>query len=112
MMGTLRNLFVEMTTTVAVVVALTLVGFGLLEATQPRMVWSGSRRERHLIGCPACLDTRLPIEEQLRCCPEMVDLQRQLLDRGHADAEDGPATVVAGLRLALDRDPCTRRSSR
>ena len=59
-MRTLRNLFVEGTTTVAIVVALTLVGFGFLEATEPRMGWSGRRRERHLIGCPVCCDIRLP----------------------------------------------------
>ena len=78
MMRTLRNLFVEVTTTAAVVVALTLAGFGFQEATEPRTAWSGSRLERHLVGCPVCRDNGLPIEEQLRRCPGLVDLQRQL----------------------------------
>ena len=102
MMRTLRNLFVEVTTTAAVVVALTLAGFGFREATEPRMAWSGSRRERHLIGCPVCRDNRLPIEEQLRRCPGLADLQRQLRDEAYPDAEEGPATAVAGRRLASD----------
>ena len=102
MMRTLRNLFVEVTTTAAVVVALTLAGFGFREATEPRMAWSGNRRERHLIGCPVCRDNRLPIEEQLRRCPGLADLQRQLRDEAYPDAEEGPATAVAGRRLASD----------
>ena len=68
MTRTLHNLFVEVTTTAAVVVALTLAGFGFQEATEPRMAWSGNRRERHLIGCPVCCDIRLPVAEQLRRC--------------------------------------------
>jgi hypothetical protein len=103
-MKKLRNLFVEMMTTAAVVVALTLAGFGFGEAAEPRKVWSGSLRERHLHDCPACRDHGLPVEEQLRRCPELADLQRQLRVRDEAcpDAEAGPATAVAGRRLAWD----------
>ena len=103
MMKKLSNLFVEVTTTAAVVVALTLAGFGFREATEPRKAWSGSLRERHLIGCPVCRDNGLPVEEQLRRCPELADLQRQLrCDEACPDAEEGPATAVAGRRLAWD----------
>ena len=95
MMITLRNLFVEATTTAAVVVALTLAAFGFQEATEARMAWSRSRLERHLVGCPVCRDNGLSIEEQLRRCPGLVDLQRQLCDEAFPDAEQGPATAVA-----------------
>jgi hypothetical protein len=81
MTRTLRNLFVEVTTTAAVVVALTLAGFGFREATEPRMSSPGSLRERHLIDCPVCRDNKFPVEEQLRHCPGLADLQRQLRAR-------------------------------
>src|SRR3954468_17156181 len=81
MMKTLHDLFVEVTTTAAAVVALTLAGFGFQEATKPTLAWSGSRRERHLIGCPVCRDHSLPAAEQLRRCPRLADLERQLRDR-------------------------------
>jgi hypothetical protein len=100
MARTLRNLFVELTTTATVLAALTLAGFGFRQATEPRLDWSGSRRERHLIRCPECRDPRLPIEEQLRRCPDLVDLQRQLLNEWYPDAEERPPTVVAIRRLA------------
>ena len=112
MTRTLRNLFVEVTTTAAVVVAPILAGFGFLEATEPRMVWSDNRRERHLIGCPVCRDTRLPIEEQLRLCPGMADLQRQLRDEESPYAEQGPATAVAGRRHGQAANDCHLRPSR
>ena len=102
MMITLRNLFVEATTTAAVVVALTLAAFGFQEATEARMAWSRSRLERHLVGCPVCRDNGLSIEEQLRRCPGLVDLQRQLCDEAFPDAEQGPATAVAGRRHGQD----------
>jgi hypothetical protein len=88
MMRTLQDLFVEVATTAAVVVALTLAGFGVREATEPRMAWSDSLRERHLIGCPVCCDIRLPIAEQLRRCPGLADLQRQLHAEVYPDAEE------------------------
>src|SRR4051812_911591 len=98
----LCNMLVQFTTTAAVVVVLTLVGFGLREATEPRMDWSGTRRERHLIGCSVCRDNGLPIAEQLRLCPEVAGLQRQLIDEVYPDAEKRPTMTVAAWRLASD----------
>jgi len=85
----LQDLFVDVTTTAAVVVALTLAGFGFHETNEPSMAWSGSRRERHLIGCPVCCDIRLPVAEHLRLCPGLADLQRPLRDELYPDAEKG-----------------------
>jgi len=102
MVRALHDLFVEVTTTAAAVVALTLAGFGFQEATKPTLAWSGSRRERHLIGCPVCRDHSLPAAEQLRRCPRLADLQRQLRDRPYPEAEEGHATAVAGRRLTSD----------
>ena len=104
MIKKLHNLFVELTTTAAVVVALTLAGFGFLEVLEPRMTSSGNLREQHLIGCPVCRDNKLPVEEQLRHCPGLADLQQQLRasKESYPDAEAGPATAVAGQRLAWD----------
>ena len=101
MIRMLRNLFVEATATATVLVALTLAGFGFREASEPRMAWSGNRRERHLIGCPACRDNKLSIDEQLRC-PGLADLERQFSDETYPDAEDRLATALAVRRLASD----------
>src|SRR4051812_36852714 len=95
----LHEFLVDVTTATAVVVALTLAGFGALEVTRPGMAWTGNRRELHLIGCPACRGNSVSVAEQLRRCPELVDLQRQLLDQSYPHAEKGPATTVAGRRL-------------
>ena len=101
MIRALHNLFVEATATATVLVALTLAGFGFREASEPSMGWSGNRRERHLIGCPACRDNKLSIEEQLRC-PGLVELQRQLRVEANRAAVEWPATAVAARRLASD----------
>src|SRR4051812_47070698 len=102
MIKNLRNLFLEVTATATVLVVLTLAGFGFRAATEPRMAWSGYRRERHMIGCPVCRDNRLPVEEQLRRCPGLADLERQINDEVNPDAEEGPATAVAGRWLGSD----------
>ena len=119
-MRTLRNLFVEATTTAAVVVGLTLAAFGFQEATEPRMASSGSRRERHLIRLPRVPRQQAPRRRAATALPGVGGPGATApRDEAYPDAEEAPATAVAGRRLRVGprrgidrrRPKCTLRNN-